>query len=286
MQDAARDPNIPVEGKMMRRHLRSTHPHRILAALLFSWGIGISFTCAYPPSSQGKMASAAGWTIDYSVRGGITGRFEHLVLRDDGEAVVEGGRRLRTTFKISAEQLARIQASVARIDFAADRPRFKPPNHPDMQINSLTITRGGREIPIGQQGQDLTSALQPIVAQGLKRAGDEMWAKAGPFRLGRVWTVQEEVRDNQGMWHGEEWDGTWTRRADTHTFDAVWRNNRSNREVRDTVILDSAERGSVKLHRGTDPLKYEGGYDVDHLENLIGYITPSHGCSWRASIQY
>ena len=285
-QDVTRGPNIPVEGKMMKRHFRILLPHAVLAAILITWGIEINFTCARPATNQGKAAPSTGWTINYSVSGGMTGRFEHLVLRDDGEAMVEGGRRLRTTFKISTEQLARIQASVARIDLAAARPPAKPPNHPDMQSISLTITRGGREIPIGQQGQDLMAALQPIVAQGLKRAEDEMWAKAGPFRLGRIWKVQEEVRDDQGMWHGEEWDGTWTRRADTHTFDAVWRNNRSNLEVRDTVILDSAERGIVHLHRGAGLLRYEGSYDPDHPEGLVGFITPSHGCSWRASIQY
>lgn len=258
----------------------------VLTRLLIICGIATHLACAGQSTSRHETAPTQPWSIEYSATGGVAGISQHLVLHDSGEAVVEGRRGLQTTFHIPSEQLARIQALVQRIDLSAPPPAKPKVGIPDMLDQSLIITSGGKEVLIGQQGRDLIAALQPILDQGRQRAEDEMWAKAGPFRLGRVWKVQEEVRDNRGLWHGEEWDGTWTRRADANAFDAFWRNNRSNQEVRDTVIVDLAERGKVKLHRGSGNVKYDGGYAAEHPESLTGYISPSQGSSWRASIEY
>ena len=86
--------------------------------------------------------------------------------------------------------------------------------------------------------------------------------------------------------HGELWEGTWTRKADTQTFDAVWRNNKTDQEVRDTVELDSAERGRIKLHRSNSKIYYSGYYQADQQNELLGYVNSCQMCSWRTQIEY
>ena len=270
------------------------HPVRVglpcilvgLIPLLIAQATGVRLMGQAPRASRPEAASSRTWTINYAVSGGIAGISQRLSLRDYGEATVESRREGQTTFKISPEQLARIRGLVQRLNLSAPPPAKPAENIPDMLYHSLTVTSGGHEVPIGAEGSELAKELQSILAEALKRAEDEKWNKAGVFRLGRVWKVQEEVRDNQGMWHGEQWDGTWTRRADTHIFDAVWRNNKSNEEVRDTVVLDSAERGSVILHRASGKVKYQGSYAANQPESVSGYLNPSHACWWRATIQY
>jgi hypothetical protein len=85
------------------------------------------------------------------------------------------------------------------------------PDVPDMIYRSLTISTGGREYSVW--ASELEPLLESILEDSMKRADDERWAKAGPFKLGRTWKVEEEVRENF-MWRGS-WFGMWTRRADS-----------------------------------------------------------------------
>lgn len=128
--------------------------------------------------------------------------------------------------------------------------------------------------------------IESLLSEGLRRAEDERWEKAGPFRLGCVWKVEEEVRDGQGMWHGELWTGTWTRLDDSNVFDAVWRNNKSNQELRDTVVLDSAERGKIAMHRTSANVKYGGWYSPERQDYFTGHVLPHNDWTWRVNISY
>jgi len=94
----------------------------------------------------------------------------------------------------------------------------------------------------------------------------------------------EEVRDGEGIFHGEQWTGIWTRQADDNTFSAVWHNSKSNEEVRDTVILDSATRGQVKLHRSSGEIHYDVSYTAEHPDQLSGYVSSCAHCWVRIAI--
>lgn len=132
----------------------------------------------------------------------------------------------------------------------------------------------------------MAGVLDAILEDELKRSWEEAWAKAGPLKLGRVWKVNEEVRDAQGRWNGESWEGTWTRISGTRAFDAVWQNNKSHQELRDTVIVDFAERGKVAAHRVSATITYVGTYHLDHPETILGEVKTHHDGSWRVTIIY
>jgi hypothetical protein len=116
------------------------------------------------------------------------------------------------------------------------------PDVPDMIYRSLTISTGGREYSVW--ASELEPLLESILEDSMKRADDERWAKVGPFKLGRTWKVEEEVRENF-MWRGS-WFGMWTRRADSTP---VW----GSRERR--VPRMSA---SQRLQSGDTPLRLRG----------------------------
>jgi len=97
--------------------------------------------------------------------------------------------------------------------------------------------------------------------------------------------VSEEVRGGEGI-HSDRWEGTWTRRADSKTFDAVWRNKMTRQEVRDTIELDFVERGRITLHRSNIKNYYNGYYQADQQNELQGYVNACQRCTWRAQIEY
>jgi hypothetical protein len=76
----------------------------------------------------------------------------------------------------------------------------------------------------------------------------------------------------------------WTRRGDSNIFDAVWRNTRTNAEQRETVTMDSAERGHVVLHPSTGNQTMEGTYSPDLQNHLSGYLTSGPHWYWEAVI--
>jgi hypothetical protein len=270
---------------MKPNHAGTRHVVAALFFLALTLCAGAQGSATPQAESSPHKGFSGPWTIRYSVEGGIAGRNEHLTLQQDGQAEVTG-RPGKTSFQISAGQLARIAGIVQNLDLSATTAPAKPKNVPDMLYSSLTITYDGREHPIGPDGKNLAIEVQSIMSEGLRRAEDEKWIKAGPFRPGRTWQVSEEVRDGQGLWHGELWVGTWTRRGDSNTFDAVWHNNKSNQELRDAVVLDSAGRGKIAMHRQSSDVKYDGWYRAERQDDITGYITPHPNCTWRVTISY
>ncbi len=47
---------------------------------------------------------------------------------------------------------------------------------------------------------------------------------------------------------GSHWDGVWTRRGDSNTFDAEWQNSASGTVIRDVIEFMWVEQNSVVLY--------------------------------------
>ena len=223
------------------------------------------------------------WKLKYRETGGIDGRHIEAVLSSDGQVAAYG-----ITFSASPEQLKRAQALVNALKNTAkgETPKKNQQVIADAVYVTAELTRGGETYQVVSLPDELRQLMRTLALDGRKRAEDDKWAKAGPFKVGRVWRVTEEVRDREGVWHGEQWIGTWTPRADHKTFDIVWRNNKTNQEVRDTIELRSAERGRIALHRDGNAADYSGWYSVEKPGELTGYTNKCQGCTWRAEIEY
>ena len=91
--------------------------------------------------------------------------------------------------------------------------------------------------------------------------------------LGRVWYVSD---------YG--WNGVWTRRGYSRTFDAVWK-DASGREVRDEVIHESTTGAQIVLFRVGTNGRYRGTLSGDRrrVENGTAEWVKSAG-GWSATI--
>jgi hypothetical protein len=266
-------------------------PLLMLLASLLTLSTAVTLDARQKTSNASEIRLKS-WKIEYDEAGGLAGKTRHLTITDDGKVSAQGGGSMQPwhiSFSAAASQLADIKAILKGMKLSGPPkplPRKKGEPISDMLETTLEITYGGQKYPIHLAPENLMSILESVLNEGQERAEDEKWTKAGPFKLGRVWTVRAEVRDSNSMWHGEEWIGTWIRQGQSKIFDAVWRNNKTNEEIRDTVEVESAERGSVALHRTGAKLHYHGYYTSDRQDEVIGTIRPSANCSWRAKIDY
>jgi hypothetical protein len=238
------------------------------------------------PAGQAKVRP---WSIDYRESGGIAGRHLAIVVSSDGGAWLPSRtpQAQHKTYRVSNERLAELEKQLKSLPLTG-KPQSLPPetNFPDKLYVSLEVTRAGTKYPIANPPTELVTLLRRLHKELSDRAEDEKWQQAGPFKLGRVWQVTEEVRDGEGIFHGEQWNGTWSSQPDDKAFSAVWHNSKSNEEVRDTVVVDSAVRGKVKLHRSGSAIHYELTYAADHPENLSGYVSSCKQCWVRITIAY
>lgn len=262
-------------------------PHQI-ARLAFCLSASLLVSDSRSQSNHLTAAEPeAAWLVEYTVTGGVAGRVEHISVRQDGLTKTWSVSASTQESTISAAELAEIRSLVMACRLT-NTTKPAESQIPDMISSALTMERDGRLYYIGPEGKELAQALDRIFEQKTKEAEDAKWAKAGPFHLGRVWKVQEEIRDPQGQFHGDYWLGTWTRRGDTNLFDAVWRDSRTGEEVRDVMQFDSAQRGSLTLHRlGTHQI-YLGSWRAEQM-NVIGFgsiRTPgSAQRSWWGSVE-
>ena len=270
----------------MPKHMLNSR-WQLLASVVFLSG----FAAAASPQTESNQKASVPWLVAYSESGGRDGRLLRVTLAADGQVLTGGGRMepWHKTLRASAEQLLEVQTLIEGLNLTGP-PKPPPAKHdppiPDMLYVTLEVTRGGVNYPISSAPPRLVSVLRELGTEGSKRSEDEKWQKIGPFRLGRVWHVREEVRDRNGRWNGEEWVGTWTRRGEANLFDAFWQNNKTHQELRDTVVVEYAERGWVRLYRATTKWKYGAWYDPKHQAELIGSVNSCPGCSWRGQIEY
>ena len=91
--------------------------------------------------------------------------------------------------------------------------------------------------------------------------------------LGTTWTVIEF----------NSWFGTWTRRAGTNVFDAVWKNRREQ-VVKDTLELLPLEGDKISLYRVGNKQRYTGTLATDgkHITGTASLYGP--GQTWTATI--
>lgn len=260
-------------------------PNRQRAATWLA-GLCCVWPCARFSLGQRPVCPAQ-WSVDYSIVGGVAGLHQHILLRQNGIATVDAGGS-GASFPIDSERLRAICRLLEHCDVYAPQRSQAPyaPNVADAIFNTITVTRDGHSCGMGTDEKALLSVLAPLLREDLQKAEVERWRRAGPFKMGRVWRVEEEVRNSNGQWSGELWKGTWTPRKGSNILDAVWHNNQSGQEIRDTVILDSAVRGSIIMHRVASPMKYQGTYLAERPEEIHGTVGPDRSASWTVEISY
>lgn len=100
-----------------------------------------------------------------------------------------------------------------------------------------------------------------------------------PASLGRRWAIHEEVPG------GRHWDGYWTRRPGTNTFDARWRDSESGQYLTDVIELSEARSGTVRLFRHGTNGTYTGriGPDGVSISGSASWYGP--GAFWTGRIE-
>ena len=89
------------------------------------------------------------------------------------------------------------------------------------------------------------------------------------------------------VWHENEgpWNGTWTRRGDGNTFDAVWK-NANGHEIRDEITVESLSDNKIVLYRKGTNGRYHGRLSADGTKVENGTADWfSQGASWSAQIE-
>ena len=212
------------------------------------------------------LAPAAPWKVSFGRSGGIGGHIRSIELSDDGKVVTRD--RAEVTFQAPKARLDEVNALLRQFQ-AAGAPLPASAHRkpiPDGWNTDFQITYAGHKYSIDLDAAPvlaeplakLVPILGSLLEEGLRRAAEESeWAKAVPFDPGRVWHVNEEVRGARGS---EWWEATWTRRGKSSTFDGVWRNLDTRREVRGVVVLHSAARGQLDLTRTGTKDRYSGTY--------------------------
>ncbi len=221
------------------------------------------------------------WTVEYALVGGVAGYGKYLIVHDDGQLLI-GGQQ--TPSQAPPAQMDALDELLSKLDLAAVpcRPREEHQHVSDDMYSKLELSIGGGKYCPEQAL--LGPLLDSILADGNKRLEEERWARAGPFKLGRTWRVEELVRDSSGVYHGTSWKGVWVRRPDSNTFDAVWRHNKTGEEIRGMVELDVAEHGQLLLHRTTGGLRYRASYAPERPSTISGSVGACDNC-WHAVIE-
>jgi len=103
----------------------------------------------------------------------------------------------------------------------------------------------------------------------------------GDFHLGREWNVTEYGTN------GRNWVGAWTRRGNSNTFDAAWRDSATGSVVRDVIEFRGVRQNTVILYRDGIQGSYFGQLSSDGREIITGtgsWYPP--GGYWTARIKF
>jgi hypothetical protein len=235
-------------------------------------------------------AGAATWQLDYAFSGGPQGRSDRLLLTSDGRLIVEDfARGYRARGQATPAQMEEVDRLMTTLKPNAGQLR---PSRPEPILDAfaatLTATFDGKEYPIdlvhaspSSLSGRLGAVLDRMVIAALKTATEV------PFELGRVWKVREGMTDNAGRIPQPEWEAIWTRRGDTNTFDAVFRNRTTGEEVHDAIQLESAADRHVTLRRIGLGRQYRGLYNPLRqgiVKGTADSLPPGH--EWQAQIEY
>lgn len=117
-------------------------------------------------------------------------------------------------------------------------------------------------------GSSVTDSGSGLIGQG-----------QAPASLGKRWNVHEELPD------GRHWDGYWTRRPGSNTFDARWRDSLSGQYVTDTIELSEVRGGTIRLYRRGNNGTYTGRIAPDgvSIRGSASWYPP--GAYWMARIE-
>lgn len=134
----------------------------------------------------------------------------------------------------------------------------------------------------------LSAVILFLGLAGCRNSGfpDRAVAQAQPsqsnaLNLGRVWKVEE------GYYDEPHWVGVWTRRGETHVFDATWKHCWMNETTKDVVEVQLAKDGQVLVFRQGVKQYYRGTYSAQAPNKLRGradWYGPD--LIWKAEIDY
>ncbi len=100
------------------------------------------------------------------------------------------------------------------------------------------------------------------------------------FDLGQEWMVTEYAPD------GRTWEGVWTRRGDSNTFDAEWRDSLTGNTISDVIEFEQVRHNKVVLYRHGNDGRYYG--ELSHHGHRIERGSASwygDGYYWTARIK-
>ena len=106
-------------------------------------------------------------------------------------------------------------------------------------------------------------------------------AAQGAFHLGREWQVTEYGAN------GRYWVGVWTRRGNSDTFDAQWRDSLTGSITNDVIEFRGVRQNTVILYRYGIHGNYFGQLSSDGREIVTGsgsWYPP--GGYWTARIRF
>jgi hypothetical protein len=157
------------------------------------------------------------------------------------------------------------------------------------QFGQTASARGETTIPPGAPRDTLVIRVSSVLSQ-LGAMREEMrlnyvWVEGPPplpppppaaSRFAAILGSTLTVREMAG---GTVYDGTWTRRAGTDVFDAVW-----NGAVRDVIEIESVNGNQIVLYRHGNAGRYSGTLSADGSRVTGTANWYAAGWSWSATV--
>ncbi|MEQ1763405.1 MAG: hypothetical protein ABL984_09705 [Pyrinomonadaceae bacterium] len=218
------------------------------------------------------------WTIYEGKGGGRAGRIDSYSIDSDGAFGETRGTKT-TVRKIAAADLQELVKLLKDLKLPGTKTKIiKGDGVYDGIYGGLTITLDGKHYKI--EGNSFYDEKQLVLMEPQKKTLDRLKRTLTEIRTAqltvrdeipvltdKLWTLivfrREDIYEGLGCCPSEikmtvVWRGKLTRRGNSSTFDAVWHNETTGEEARDTVELEEAIRDSVVLRRGGGANKYLG----------------------------
>ena len=222
------------------------------------------------------------WTIYEGKGGGRAGKIDSYSIDSDGAFAETKGSKT-TTSRIPAADLQELVKLLKDLKLPGTKTKIvKGDGIYDGVYGGLTITLDGKKYKI--EGNSFYAEKQLVLLEGQKQTLDRLKRKLTEIRAAqltgqssvrdeipmltdKLWTLiifrREDVYEGLGCCPTEikmtiVWRGKLARRGNSSIFDAVWQNETTGEEVRDTVELEDSVRDSVVLRRDGDANKFLG----------------------------
>jgi hypothetical protein len=238
-------------------------------------------SCAKPQALPSATDARPRWSVQHIQTGGIGGGHFDTTLDDDGTLHVCDSTGPAPSDKVTAADtlVRRLRAHGA---FLSSRPADACPGCSDAFHITTVVTYAGERYWLDSDGgadadsvRDLTSILMEVGRAACEKITEDRFQRSDHFTLGRVWLVEEEIRDRDWRAVGTI-ESVWTRRGNTSVFDATWENGATGERGTDVIdFLGKRAAGTTTGHVTLDARaglrRYEGSYQVTRDHHISSY---------------